>query len=791
MVPHLEIFKHCCTLGEFYRGFYIIQDGTAESVGQYLQAAGYHLCRLAIFKPLELVWQQSPELGTVLMGIASAYAALQMPDQAIAYYQKWLTILEQRHDPRERHTKAICLYELATLHTGETALSYFQESLGIATRSGDQALELKNLLGLANCYLQLHEYTHALEYAERHLSLARQLNHSQHESLPILVSAYRELKIYDKALEYGRMGLAAGAPPMEIQRQLADIHQLRGEYHEAQALYQECFEHYLPTDRQAQAACALGLGICSDRLGNFKEAITHLQTALDLSKGEALEPQCLIHLGHVHNSLGQSKEALGNYESSLKLLHHHPKLQAQALLGLGNVYHGLGNYVEALQLYEQARDMSGNFALEQSMAFQSLGNVHSAIGQYAEAMDMYKKALAIVRKTPESRQEISCLYSLGQVLERLGYLSQALQIYQEWMDLKKALGDQAIPKALHGSRLARPEYLKAIEFHQQLIKTKHRIGDLQGEANSYGNLANAFFSLGQYPQAVHAYQQCLEIARTIGDRRSEAKSLSGLGAAFLVLGQYGDAISLHERSLEIARKIDDVVLQAKTLNNLGKAFYALGQYGQAAAKYSEALELSQKIGNRQSEASFLGDLGNTHYALGNYQNAINFYQQWLSVAREIGDSVQSGNAFGGLGNSHNALGLYDQAAHYYHQWLNIAKENNDYRSQAHALAGLGNSYNALGKYSEAIEYHQLSLKIQRDHGDRLSDGVLWFEIIEKLEAQEQKSLTVNPYKDIQVKATAEDDSAIQQFLAAAEPKQPPTKPSKVKWRNWFNPLAKQ
>jgi tetratricopeptide (TPR) repeat protein len=807
---YLAIFHHCCELGEYYRAFYIIHDDSGQDVDRYLGLQGKHFTRISLFTPLLKAWQEiqseRPELGIVLMGLGDSYSALCNYDRAIASYQEWLQILIKRNDPLERNAKAQCLYKLAHIAFSQSpdrslrVLPQYQESLEIATRSGDRLLELNNLLGLGNVYSHLKEYTHALEYYERHLHLARETKDipAQIDCLPKLAFAYKSIEQHDKALELYRLHLSlipvSGSNQDEVTRansleNLAHIYQILGEYAEAKVTYQACLDLENDDRNKIQTInCLIGLGTSSDRLGQFKEAITYYQQALGLCQGQVesnYELECLVNLALVHNALGHYKDSVIFYEKALRLSlkDRNCCFQAQALIGLGNVQNSLGKFVKAIQFYEQAWEISKDIPSQQAIALENLGNVYNALGQYPEAMELFKKSLAIAKQVGNLERQAQCLNSLGQVLDRLGYYAQALQFYQEWIDLKKAMGDRTanlgslirnrsnvatglINSSANNTSVANIKYAQAIEFHQQWIEVKRKMGDRAGEANSLGNLGNAYFALGQYPQAIQAYQQCLEMARTIGDRRSEASSLSGLGSAFFILGQYTQAIEFHERSLEISQKIDDLTIQAKTFSNLGKAYYSLGQYTHAAQKYLQCLELIQKIGNRQGEANVLGDLGNAHHALGQYAKAINFYQQWLEIAIEIGDRSQQGNALGGLGNSHNALGQYAKAGELYQQWLEIAQENSDTRSEANALAGLGNAYNALGEYSRAIEFHQRSLKIQKENSDRLTDRATWSNLIDTLETLEQKSLAPNPYASIDVESTNQDESAIHQLLEA-------------------------
>ncbi|MGB3511463.1 MAG: tetratricopeptide repeat protein, partial [Microcoleaceae cyanobacterium] len=85
----------------------------------------------------------------------------------------------------------------------------------------------------------------------------------------------------------------------------------------------------------------------------------------------------------------------------------------------------------------------------------------------------------------------------------------------------------------------------ALQCWQQTLTIYQEIKDRQGEANSLGNLGNAYNDLGQREQAIDFHQQSLEIAREIKYPQGEANSLGNLGNAYNYLGQYEQAIDFY------------------------------------------------------------------------------------------------------------------------------------------------------------------------------------------------------------------------------------------------------
>ena len=89
-----------------------------------------------------------------------------------------------------------------------------------------------------------------------------------------------------------------------------------------------------------------------------------------------------------------------------------------------------------------------------------------------------------------------------------------------------------------------PKPKQQLNPSQELIKRHFvevmrcgKAGDRRGEGAAYGNLGNAYYSLGQFTRAVEYYNKCLTIALEVGDRAGEGQAYGNLAAVHEVLGQ--------------------------------------------------------------------------------------------------------------------------------------------------------------------------------------------------------------------------------------------------------------
>ena len=243
----------------------------------------------------------------------------------------------------------------------------------------------------------------------------------------------------------------------------------------------------------------------------------------------------------------------------------------------------------------------------------------------------------------------------------------------------------------------------AIEYHEKDFKIAIEIGDRGGEGGAYGNLGNAYQSLGDYRKAIEYHEKDLKIDIEIGDRSGEGGAYGNLGNAYQSLGDYRKAIEYHEKHLKIAIEIGDRGGEGIAYGNLGNAYQSLGDYQKAIEYYEKRLKIAIEIGDRGGEGRAYGNLGNAYRSLGDYQKAIEYHEKDLKIAIEIGDRGGEGGAYGNLGNAYQSLGYHQKAIEYLEKCLKIAKDIGNRSQEGASYHCIGNAYFSLEQFESAVD----------------------------------------------------------------------------------------
>ena len=266
------------------------------------------------------------------------------------------------------------------------------------------------------------------------------------------------------------------------------------------------------------------------------------------------------------------------------------------------------------------------------------------------------------------------------------------------------------------------DFKKAIEYHELYLKIAKEVGDRAGEGKSYVNLGNAYHSLGDLKKAIEYHELDLKIAKEVGDKAGEGRSYGNLGNAYHRLGDFKKAIEYHKIDLKIAKEVGDRPEEGRSYCNLGNGYLSLGDLKKAIKYYELDLKIAKEVGDMAGEGASYGNLGNAYHRLGDFRKAIDYHERRQKIAKEVGDRAGEGRSYRNLGNAYHCLGDFKKAIEYHELDLKIAKEVGDRAGEGVSYGNLGNAYHCLGEFKKAIEYHERRLKIAKEVGDMDGEG---------------------------------------------------------------------
>jgi predicted ATPase/tetratricopeptide (TPR) repeat protein len=279
----------------------------------------------------------------------------------------------------------------------------------------------------------------------------------------------------------------------------------------------------------------------------------------------------------------------------------------------------------------------------------SIGLALGRLGRFPEAIESYEQALELCRRTGDRSNEANYLGNLGIAHNISGNLRLAISCHESAVAISEELGDSralGIDLGCLGlayNRLGEPH--TALGYHRRALIASRRAGDRQSEANHLGNLAHVLLALGDPADALGHAQAALVLRAQLRDKRGEAIDLLCLARIHEQLVDPEQAERHFEAALALNRSINEGIGTCETLFHFGRFRDRSGPPLAGITQVREALTISRSIGDRHMESAILAYLAESFHARGDSDTAIALwltaYAQMPEQASLLGESIRS------------------------------------------------------------------------------------------------------------------------------------------------------
>lgn len=374
---------------------------------------------------------------------------------AIEKYQMALPIF-QAADNTYRRAMTLLSIGIAcfSLNDYRKALEYFNETLALSIKIGDQRLEAGTETYLGGTLEILGDVSKALEHQQQALKLARARGPriAEGNALSNIGKIYNDLADWPKALEY---------------------------YSEALPVFKSL------NLTQNEAITLNNIGIAYYESGEQQKALDYLQQSLPLLrsvKNRNAEAYTLLNIGRAYRRLGDFEKALASY-SQAQAIQRETGNQAQAgetLDEIGATYAAVGQYEKALTHHRQALAIQraiGNVRRE-ALVLNNLGEAYNQLDQLEKAVAQFSPALATLRGIGDLGNAAISLEGIARAEQKSGNLTAARQHIEESLKLTETVRTRSASLLLRASYRASVE--KAYEFYIDVLMQQHRQSPSQG-----------------------------------------------------------------------------------------------------------------------------------------------------------------------------------------------------------------------------------------------------------------------------------------------------------------------
>ncbi|MFF2206261.1 tetratricopeptide repeat protein [Streptomyces sp. NPDC058145] len=235
--------------------------------------------------------------------------------------------------------------------------------------------------------------------------------------------------------------------------------------------------------------------------------------------------------GQALRGLLRSEEALDAFRRA-QVLHEqlcNPEDEASAWTAIALTLSVLGRHDEAASAYAQALRIAPELQANVAIALAQLGRPE-------EARDAFERQLAITVQTGDRQGEALILNALGDLLQTMNHLDEAVTVLTRALGLAAELGAWSI--RVHGlcclgaTLQAQNRYEGAVTAFTRARKWYVCLEDPHAEAGAWTGLMTAQLALGQGYEALKAAHQAVALYESCADAYQTGRALHNLAVVF-------------------------------------------------------------------------------------------------------------------------------------------------------------------------------------------------------------------------------------------------------------------
>jgi tetratricopeptide (TPR) repeat protein len=321
----------------------------------------------------------------------------------------------------------------------------------------------------------------------------------------------------------------------------------------------------------------------------------------------------------------------------------------------------------------------------------------------------------MTKKLEDGVRSADLALTYGQLLARIGNITQAKQLFEENLAVRIELDDKSgegrvlTHLALLAYRHGTVE--EAEVYFRKSLANARELHKRQAEGMLVSRLGRLLRRRGQLREAEDYFSQALDLTREVHDVREQSVILISLGQAARDRCHLEDALRYYTMALDIAHELQDQRIESAALIALGEIDLLRRDLLQAKAHFDQALLLVSRFEDRQGEGIALARLGELARFQGQFELARNYYERSLSYQREMRALRDESIVLGLLGQLARDRGQLEDAQRYYEHSLSIRREVQDRRGEGIILTALGQLMWDRREMELAEQYYRQGLDI--------------------------------------------------------------------------------
>lgn len=240
-----------------------------------------------------------------------------------------------------------------------------------------------------------------------------------------------------------------------------------------------------------------------------------------------------------------------------------------------------------------------NDSLRQANAYQLLGNIMVEKGQYEQATDFYLKAIVYFQQKKDTLGMIKVNQGLGQCFDLLKNYKNAVQYFQQALDIAIAFGKKNIVAACYMNLgvacQGSGDDDKALRYYEKCKLLLDELNMKEGKFVLYNNMSVVLEKKKQHRQAMNYAHRAYRLVDSATAKVNVANCTLNLGELYYKAGRNDSALFWLQRAMTLAEKNK---FQEQLMNSqrwLAEVYGAMRNYKEAYASEKRYREVKDSL----------------------------------------------------------------------------------------------------------------------------------------------------------------------------------------------------
>lgn len=269
--------------------------------------------------------------------------------------------------------------------------------------------------------------------------------------------------------------------------------------------------------------------------------------------------------------------------------------------------------------------------------------------------------------------------------------------------------------------LVKGDYPEALNYYQQSLEIRQGLEDSAGISDLYSNIGIIYARMGDQGAYMKYLLKTLAIDRALQNRHMIAADFNNIGNVYFNSKESNEALVNYRKALLVAKEIADSSLLYATYGNIGNAYQLKQEYDSALFYSNQALAIARLTGNKNELGVGLSNHGLLYSKLEQYDSALLYYNAAIHVLNEINAQHRLAGVINDKARLFLNWGQPDEAITMVLQNPAIAGSENSLENEMERNEILALGYAALGDFQVALShqkaFHQLSDSLMKSHND--------------------------------------------------------------------------